>query len=291
VPVARQILDLGGLRLRFDGCDPAGLPGAYASFTSGGSRCDARFSVEVATALAEPGPLLCDGKIWRLFARGDGLRLELYTPPRSGYRPLMQADLSADWTRGVLRFDPELAPPEAIAAPMATPFGEMLLIALMSQGRGLYVHGAAAFWPQGVDLMLGRSGAGKTTISGICERQGAQILSDDRTLLRMRHGRLWAFGTPFHGTGRRWTARAAPVRALFFLEKGPAAVWRRLELPAATARLVSVSFTQSWSRGAVETTLRACEEACSQVLSFELSFRPDATAVAAIDGASRSMMC
>jgi hypothetical protein len=191
----------------------------------------------------------------------------------------MQVDLSADWRRGILRFDRALAPPGLAEAPLASPFGELALLCLLNHDRGLYVHASAALWPDGVDVFLGRSGAGKSTLSGLCKTRGADILSDDRTVLFLRDGRLWAAGTPFHGTGLHWSARMATVRGLFFLEHAQETSVMRMPVGDAAARLASTTFTEFWSAGAIARSLRMGEAACRAAHTYVFRFRPELQAV------------
>jgi hypothetical protein len=284
----RHTFSVGGLRLRFVGRGPEGVAGPFASFLGGRGPIHGHYLLE--ERAAEPGRqrLLADGGIWRLFEHPHGQRVEFYAPNLHGERPVLQADLTRDWARGIIRTDPEICPETARAAPLATPFGELLLVGLLSRVHGLYVHAASALWPTGADLFLGRSGAGKTTLSGVARRCGAEVLSDDRTVLRFRGGRLWAYGTPFHGTGRRWSSRAAPTRALFFLEQDKQSRFIPLPLREAAARLSAVCFAPFWEKESLESTLRLVEAAVGVAPPYALRFRPDASAVKALDAAAHA---
>jgi hypothetical protein len=285
VRVPSHTLAVGGLRLRFLGRGPEGVHGPFASFLGGRGPLHGRYQLEEREALPGSGRLIAEGGIWRLLERQSGVRIEFLAPPKHGDRALLQADLSADWSSGVIRMDPSRCPDGTRAAPFCGPFGELLLVGLLSRARGLYVHAASARWPAGADLFLGRSGAGKTTLSGVAGRCGAEVLSDDRTVLRFRSGRLWAYGTPFHGTGRRWSARAAPARGLFFLEQARESRFVPLPVREATARLAAVCFAPFWEKEALEETLRLAEAAVSLAPAHALRFRPDVSAVRALDAA------
>ncbi|MGC4113593.1 MAG: hypothetical protein QM765_02790 [Myxococcales bacterium] len=137
-----------------------------------------------------------------------------------------------------------------------------------------------------MNVFLGKSGAGKTTLARLACSQGAQVLSDDRTVLRFERGQLVAYGTPFHGKGRHWSTQSAPVRGLFFLEHAVACTTSPLQVAEATAKLAAVSFMPFWSAPAVAETLRLCERAAAHRCAHQLRFLPDTTALEAIDVAT-----
>ena len=282
----RQSLRIGGVGFSLAGLTQGGLPVPFDAFGARLSNPD--LSLEVIREAPPPldGPVRADGRIWRLIDDGSQQRLE-FASPLGDWTPRIAAHMDSRWSAGTLWMDPAYVSAYTLAAPLAGPLGELLLMAQL-QGVGLYVHGSAARWPDGVDVFLGSSGAGKTTLAGIAATHGARILSDDRTVLRVESGRLYAYGTPFHGTGRAWATDRAPVRGLFFLEKSPETGLRRLSTIDAAARLASVCFTRFWERDAIEATLASAADAVSRVAVHALRFRPDASAVDALELAARA---
>jgi hypothetical protein len=264
-----------------EGCRPDELPLPFRPFLARIEQPLCRLQVVTEPPARTSGRVVADAEVWRLTegSRLGGLRMEGFAPPVQGTRALIQVELSPDWCSGEIRFDAAFAPPPLVAAPLASPLGELLILSLLNRDRGLYVHASSARWADGVDVFLGRSGAGKSTLAALCEAAGADILSDDRTVLSFRHGRLWAAGTPFHGTGLRWSAGGGPVRGLYFLEHGPDTAARRLDLPAAAPRLMATTFTEFWCASALARSLRMCAQACGAVPSFRFRFKPDAAAV------------
>ena len=226
--------------------------------------------------------------LWRLH-EVDGLtRFEFFVLREPRWQPLLVAEVSRDWSEGTLTFDPARVPEQTLAAPIASPFGELALMGLVAP-HGLYVHASAARWSDGgVDVFLGQSGAGKTTLAGVALAHGASILSDDRTVLRIENGRLFAYGTPFHGTGRHWSTQRGPVRGLYFLEQSPTTGTQRLPQTLAAARLASLCFTKFWERAAVERTLELCGQAVVHAAAHVLRFRPDVSALHAVESAARA---
>src|SRR5205823_7896354 len=106
--------------------------------------------------------------------------------------------------------------------PLDYPLDELLMISLLARGRGVEVHGCGVIDTNGVAYLFpGHSGAGKSTIARLWRDQGATILSDDRLILRLRDGRVWMYGTPWHGEEQFATAASAALSRIYFLQHAP----------------------------------------------------------------------
>ncbi len=281
-----QFLTIGGVGICFAGRRREDLPESFADF-AGGDRCACRLKVlDVPGTETDRRQPVCATQTWSLFAHGRVLRFEAYAPPAHGTRPILQADLAGDWRSGVVRVDPSICPEHTRLAPIASTLGELLLISLLNRRGGLYVHGAAVVRRGQAEVYLARSGIGKTTLSALAAGQGAEVLSDDRTVLRRARGKLLAFGTPFHSGGRRWSAKAAAVRSLVFLEQATQSHAEELSTGAAMALLASLSFGPFWDRGGLTKLLDHCARATTLAPCYRLRFRPDLSALEALDAAS-----
>lgn len=141
----------------------------------------------------------------------------------------------------------------------------------------VFFHHAAAFQQavvvhaSGVELeggegvlFLGDSGAGKSTIAELFEKEGAarRIFSDDRIVIRRQApgGPWWMHGTPWHGTLQRTSPGGAPLRALCFIEKTSTFELGRLDPAAALPRLLPVTLGPWWLPGGPELQLGLLDE-------------------------------
>lgn len=282
-----QGLRIAGVDFRFDGVAPETLFAPFSSFAAPIEEPDGRYEIRHGVPRALDAAPRFESPIWRLHDSPGGARFEFFVDLESRDQPVMTAEVSRDWSRGALTLDPMRVPARTLGAPVSSPFGELALMSLISP-RGLYVHASAALGPNGVDVFLGKSGAGKTTLAGIARASGAAILSDDRTVLRVEDGRLFAYGTPFHGTGRHWSCQSGPVRGLYFLEQSMASGLTRMPHALAAARLASFCFTKFWDRAEVERALEFCGVHTASVPSYVLRFRPDATALATIEAGAHA---
>lgn len=160
--------------------------------------------------------------------------------------------------------------------PLLYPFAELLMINLLSQGRGVLTHSC------GIDnngkgmLFVGESGAGKSTLSDLWkDKKGVAVLSDDRIIVRRMEGRFWMYGTPWHGDAKASSPEKVPLEKIFFLRHAKMNKVKRIEGIAAASKLLVCSFPTFWDKKGMEFTLGFIDELTREVPCYELSFVPD----------------
>jgi hypothetical protein len=100
-------------------------------------------------------------------------------------------------------------------------------------------------------------------------------------IVRVRHGELWAFGTPWHGSGRFASPRGLPLGGIVFLGRGRRSAVSPVERPQAAAALFARAFPPPWEATATARVLALCARVAARVRCARLRFRPDASAVSA----------
>jgi hypothetical protein len=235
---------------------------------------------------ADPGALLFDsGAVWRVYRSGRGLLYTFRTPAFDP--PVYKAvDIDRGLTAGVLHFPP----PRGRSAPrhaLEFPLDELLFQHRLAAEGAAEVHACGLLRDGRSVLLCGVSGAGKTTTARLWRRARPEVtvLSDDRVALVARRGRTWAYGTPWHGESRLASPEGAPLAAVFFLRHAARTALVPLGPAPAAARLFARTFPPLWDRSAIAGVLGACAAAAREVPCFELRFRPDLSAVEAVEGA------
>ena len=160
---------------------------------------------------------------------------------------------------------------------MQYPLDELLLLNLLSRGRGVEVH-ACGIVDSTCDgyLFVGHSGAGKTTMARLWEKEpGVTILSDDRIILKLEEGQIWMHGTPWHGEAELASASRAPLKHIFFIGHGQNNSLKSKTGAEAAALLFSSSFPVFYSPEALEFTIGFYGKVANQVPCSELSVVPN----------------
>src|SRR5206468_311750 len=141
---------------------------------------DARVRVTPVESI-EPasGRLLFDsGAVWKLF---EGYRIDCYSEV-FGETPYKSAQIAPD-----LR-EIEIRTRVAALDPLEFPLDELLVNALLAQRRGVELHACGIIDAGRGLLFIGNSGDGKTTTARLWQNEAAEIVSDDRVVVRAENG-------------------------------------------------------------------------------------------------------
>jgi hypothetical protein len=280
-------LRVGGftIRIAWSGTEPHGLrlapsPAAVPFLVDPqppAVTVDITVDVAVGTT-ADDGAREClfdSGGPWRLYRHDDGFLFRFFAST-FGARPYKTARVAPDFSRGHVTLDRDFFAGAASIDPLEYPLDELLVIALLAQGRGLEIHGCGVADRHGRGyLFVGQSGAGKSTMARLWTGEsGAVILSDDRIVIR-RHGEeVWMYGTPWHGEAPLASPSRARLDALFFLRHGQRNEVQEVGGAGASARLVAASFPPFHDRRGLAFTLEFLEWVTGRIPCRELSFVP-----------------
>lgn len=283
-------VEIAGVRLRFRASDPElkfSVQGAGCLFlVDDNGQADSTLEFSLGELPEETaGEMLFDsGATWQIYRTAEGYTLRLAIP-YFGANPYRLAHFNHDFSHCRVAIHRPYAEAWQPLNPLEYPLDELLLVQLLSQGRGAEVHATGIVDEKGDGyLFLGHSGAGKTTTSNLwLEHPGVSILSDDRIVLRQdEQGQVWMHGTPWHGLGELSMAAKAPLRHIFFIEKGPEAEFFDIAPSQAVATLFACSFPPFYDPAGLDFTIGFYERVVQAVPCATLSFRPDQTAVEAV---------
>lgn len=224
------------------------------------------------------------GGVWRLFEAAGGYRVECHAA-MFGEAPYKIALFDRSFTRGriLLREGTDL--PEM--HPLDYPLDEVLLANLLGRRRGIEFHGCGLIDRGRGHLLVGQSGAGKTTSARLWSVDpSVEIVSDDRVIVRSIDGRLRMFGTPWHGEAELSTPASAPLAGIYLLAQAPATELVDLHPAAAAAALFGCTFPPFYDAESLAFTLEILDQIVHSVPVRELRFTPDASAVACVRAAS-----
>src|SRR6185369_13855776 len=145
---------------------------------------------------------------------------------------------------------------------------------LLASRGGFLLHAASTIRNGKAFLFSGVSGAGKTTISRLAPND-AILLTDEISYVRRTSAAYCACGTPFAGElARSGQNCSAPIRTLFFLEKGPEHRIENIESVDAVRRLMRNILFFAEDGELVKSVFRSACEFVETVPTRRLVFAP-----------------
>jgi hypothetical protein len=251
--------------------------------------CDVNMRVSLVDTLPHPdrSPLFHSSGLWSLFEESldgcEGYRLN-FQRNLPGEIPYKSAWFDRNFETGHLllsrRFFPEALP----VYPLEYPLDEVLMIHRLACGYGLEVHAVGIVDEMGRGhLFLGHSGAGKSTTARLwLDQPGVQILSDDRIILRAHDGKIFMYGTPWHGDAGISSPDCATVTNIYFLEQYRHNEIAPLAPGVAAAELFARSFVPRHCAQGLEFSLGFMERVTREIPCNIFRFLPQQSAVEAI---------
>lgn len=228
---------------------------------------------------------------------GAGIETRVFAAPASDFREVdtrgWEYNLSMDFAPGSVRFAglslmgridwaPSLAgglwTPQGegdLFAPVLENFFRVLSAYRLLETGGVLLHSAAvAEGDGGAFLLLGPSGAGKTTASRLCEERGGLVLSDDLNAAVFGEAGARVEKLPFTGDlgDRAGGPLEVPLRAVLRLEKGSEDRLVPLSPARALAHLLAASPFTNRDPWREEALLTALERLARSVPAYTLVF-------------------
>lgn len=273
-------LRYGPLRVRFTGDHDTHVRVVYPHTLfrdeSGPAACDVRCRFGPPSRFDSPAVYRAK-TVWELRRDSEG-REQVYFERRERdgcLRPLMALTIepdfkSADLTRRAADGEDDIL--------VGYPIDEYLVARLLGRHGGVILHASSVAIGGRAFVFLGHSGAGKSTMAEIASRCGAEVLSDDRTIVTIEHGVATAWGSPWHGSCSKSSPTCAPIAAVLLLVQAPRTEVRRIDASRAFSEMFVRVYQPTVDAGEVERVVDVLHFLASAVPSGELEFLPNETA-------------
>jgi hypothetical protein len=216
-----------------------------------------------------------DWELRRDPAGGD--EMTYLAPMPDGLRhPRLSIRLAPDFGTADVRLRPRQPGDREI--PIDFPLDEYVATRLLGRRGEIALHGCLVAEGDEGFVFAGHSGAGKSTIAELAESAGAEVLSDDRTILATDGETVRGWGTPWHGSYERGSPRSVTVRGIFLLVQDRMDEVRTMSQATAFAELFVRTVQPTTVAAEVERTVDAVERIVGVVSVASLHFRPTAAA-------------
>jgi hypothetical protein len=275
-------LSIGDLRFAFlpkNTEDLEKLKGGYSVFQVFDVYSDIviHFSTDTTPNLHNWEMVFDSGGLWQLHRNRNRWALSL-SSPILGPKPYQTLILDQDFKQGTVYRSSVISENQAL--PLEHALAEILMVSLLSKERGVLLHGCAIQDGETGRLLLGNSGAGKSTMAHLWgDQKNVSILSDDRVIVRKKGNRFWMYGTPWHGEACFAANRSIPIEQIFTLRHGEENQAKPLDQLQAAQAILTRSFPTFWDTKGMEFTLMFLEGLVQAVPCYDLSFYPESAVV------------
>ena len=250
---------------------------AYRPFATGdkGEKADIILGLHSGLPDLPAGKKVFDSSpIWTLYRRDDTSIIKIFDTYHGLKRVLV---LPPDLERADLYLD---ANGHDFTDPFVGPTLELLMINYLARISGVILHACSIEHRGKGYLFAGESGAGKSTLANLWDQaKGAEVLSDDRTIVRRQAKEYRVYGTPWHGDAPFGLPRGANLEGIFFIEHGPQNTVRNLNGVDAMLQFLKCSFPPYWDATGMESAMETFEKLAGRIPCCELSFKPDSSAI------------
>lgn len=150
---------------------------------------------------------------------------------------------------------------------------------VMMRQKALLLHSSVVQLNGYTVLFSGPSGIGKSTQARLWEEHlGALVVNGDRCVIRRKEEGFVGCGSPWCGTSGIYSKELAPIKGIFILKQSSQNSIRRLRGEAFVA-LYSQCIVNSWNKEFTDCMSELLLELLGDCPVYELSCRPDASAV------------
>jgi glycosyltransferase involved in cell wall biosynthesis len=129
-------------------------------------------------------------------------------------------------------------------------------------------------WKCGV-VCTGPSGRGKSTISTLLDQAGAEVLTDERAVIRSCDDGLRVYGTPWPSSGSFVLNRSVPLKKIYFIEHGLENEIVPISRGDAFKRMLDVVLVPWMNSYFFDPLINVLEKSVSDTPAAILRFKPD----------------
>lgn len=260
-------------------------PEAYASFVTENISSDDHIRINLELTfnsipdIKKMKKIFETEKSWTLFQNGERY-LVILCPPASD-KTVWAAEFNRDVkTATIFLGEPFVRKDNGnftVSHGVFYPLDQILLMYFLAQMQGALIHAAGIEYNGKGFIFPGRSGAGKTTISGqLACSERLKRLSDDRIVARKMHNTFQAFGTPWHGEGGIAINRRVPLSGIFFISHAEYNRIEEIKPQKALEMLLPVTSVPWYDPEVMDKVLHFCDDLTSGIPAYNLSFKPGA---------------
>jgi hypothetical protein len=203
---------------------------------------------------------------WSVYKQNGDLLLITNFPDSPGKKAVLKFSLSLrEWDLWIENAGYE-------TDPLEYPLDGLVLYYLTAINADLMIHASGVFYNGRGYLFSGTSGKGKTTMATLWDNIGAQVIHDDRLIIRDNEGIFRMHNTPVY---KNDVPRSASIDRIFLIDHGKENRITPLREASSVSNVVANCIQHNYSPDMIARFLGSVSLMCSKVPVARLTFRPD----------------
>lgn len=164
------------------------------------------------------------------------------------------------------------------------PWLQNILWGRLSLEGGCYLHGAIVVINGKYILLLGNSGVGKSTLSGLAVEAGFTRLTEENPFITLETSHPWTHATPWPGISGQWQPPSGKLHSIVFLRHAHENVICKIPASEAGKRLIHNARWFNWLPFTIPYGMQTLGTTINTIPIYDFGFVPDQTAIASIQG-------
>jgi hypothetical protein len=216
-----------------------------------------------------------EGKLWEVFEEEDQLTINVYQPEKPhGLQQVCMVD--RDLKTWQVWSEPQAVEGSVLINPLEYPLGPLIMYHLTLIEECIMIHASGVAINDNGSIFTGVSGKGKTTMARLWFEAGAEVLNDDRLIIRKEKGGYTVHNTPMFYEDK---PRSASLKAIHIIHHAKENVAERLTGAESVAAVAANCIQHGYRSESVAKHLAFLEKLVLEVPVYEVGFLPDSSIV------------
>jgi len=159
---------------------------------------------------------------------------------------------------------------------MEYPLDGLILYYLTVISGDIMIHGSGVNYKGNGYLFSGISGKGKTTMAKLWDNHGAEIIHDDRLIIRKTTTGYSMYNTPVY---RNDEPRKSDISTIFLIGHGAENEIIPVRGASAISMVMANCIQHNWDPGIIKGLIETISQICATIPVYRLLFKPDSSII------------